>query len=152
GELVDAELANEAPYRGDARILLNLENGAALLILRQEFELQLLGVGHHRAELEHRESAPVHAHAFLLEEDGPARGDLDGERREHHEGGEDPEREGRSGDVEEALDDHLERLVLDVEEVHIAIAEATAIDRAGPAQAKSIGRKGEGQTEPLADA
>src|SRR5439155_25629551 len=79
-ELVDAVLANEAADGGDPRIALHLEDRAVHLVLRDELGLELLGVDHHRPELEHEEATAMEPHALLLEEHRPARRELDDER------------------------------------------------------------------------
>jgi hypothetical protein len=60
-------------------------------------------VGHHGAELEHVEMAPVHADAGLLEQDRAAGGELDQQADDDEERQQQPERDGGRDDIEQTL-------------------------------------------------
>src|SRR4029077_11550308 len=50
-KLVDAVFADEPPDGCDARVASHLEDGALLFVVRDQLGFELLGVGHHGAEL-----------------------------------------------------------------------------------------------------
>ena len=103
-QLVEAELARITPptrvTRGSLRIL---KTGPRRLVELLERRLALLGVGHHRAELEEAEAPAAESDALLHEEHRAARVELDDEgeqqadrRRQHQGDGGDGRRRSRA--------------------------------------------------------
>src|SRR5262245_49652907 len=67
-KLIDAGLPQKCTYFGHARIVLDLEGGAVLLVLLGELFLASFGILHHRAEFVDRERPAAQAGALLFED------------------------------------------------------------------------------------
>jgi hypothetical protein len=103
-QLVERPAAQQAPHACHARVLADLEQRAADLVVLLEALLQVLGAVDHRAELEARERPAADAGPHRPVQERSARRDLDRERRQRHERRERHDQQRRADHVERALD------------------------------------------------
>ncbi len=82
GEFIEGGLADEFADPGDTGVVLHFEHEAFHFILLHELGLAGFCVTVHGAELVHLEAASVLAHAFLGEDDGAGRIDLDDDTKD----------------------------------------------------------------------
>ena len=102
-QLVQRGPAQEAPDAGHARIVLELEEAVGLVEVPQRVLLRV-GVGDHRAELEHLEPQAVPADAGLAEEHRAAAVEAHREGDGHEERADGEQQQGRAREVERALE------------------------------------------------
>ena len=117
--LVQARHAQDAAERGDARVVVRLEQRAVAQVEYFDLGPLLISVRHHRAQLVEVEGLTVATDALLAEEDRPAVLQLDDHRTHEHHGQGQQQQQRRGHDVEAALDGQLiggQRRRLDVEE------------------------------------
>ena len=100
-QLVDAPAPERAADAGDARVFLQLEHRAVVVVLLLgQLEALLVRAHVHGAELEDLERLAAPAHPLLPVEDRAARIELDDDRDDAH--------ERQEGDAEQAADDEVE--------------------------------------------
>src|SRR5204862_2263213 len=69
GQFIEAEFAQDTPDGSNARIVAELEDGAAHFVQAIDFVFALLGVCCHGSKLEHGEGPAIEAAALLAEKD-----------------------------------------------------------------------------------
>ena len=84
GHLVQAGRAQEAPYPGDAGVIVELEQRRVDVVLLAQVDLHLVGTELHRSELAYPEDPALVAHPVLAEKDGARRSCLDSDGHERH--------------------------------------------------------------------
>ena len=103
-ELVQRVTAQPVPHPGDAGVVADLEQDAVVLVVfQQPFQLDV-GVGHHRAELEHGERLGVEPDTFLAVEDRASGVQADDQSDDGHEGRSDQEEREGDGALVESLE------------------------------------------------
>ncbi len=103
-EFVEAELAQHAAQRIDARVVLHLEGRAGSFVELHQFLLAFFGIYVHAAEFVHGEQLAVLADAGLLEDDRALRvAELDRECAEQEHWRQADERKGYAGNIDETL-------------------------------------------------
>ncbi|MBG9885033.1 hypothetical protein ABE10_00215, partial [Bacillus toyonensis] len=118
-KLIERELAQDAPHRGDARIVLHLEQRRVRAPLLGEERCELcVGADDHGAELHHLEGDAVHPDALLTVEDRAAAGGFHEDRDRDEDGGEEKDQGPGPDHVERALGDDLGTGVLRCLHVH----------------------------------
>jgi hypothetical protein len=149
-QLVEAGPPQEPPNPRHPRVVGNLEHRLVELLQVDQLGEALLGVGDHRAELEHRERLAVLAGAPLAEEDGTpgVEEDQEGDRQQQRR--EQGEHDDGDGQVERPLQ-HQRRPggVGEAEVEDRQLGQAVELD-AGTEQTEVLGQEGEPQAGGLA--
>ena len=142
--------AQQAADPGDPRVVGDLEGGLVELREVDQLPQPLLGVGDHRAELEHRERLAVLADPALAEEDRPPGVEQDRQRDHGQQRREQDQQQAGDEDVHRPLHRHRRpRRVAEAEVEHRQLGQPVELDPA-PEQAVVLGQEGQRQALRLA--